>query len=192
MFISYRNRTQLIRYPFDLIMSEEQERRLSGTCFRPEMRCAGNFMHWRSMQGLLKDRHMEIELITEIQQALADDIREGTEGDWEFTIPHTMPVGWISTAPISKLPLGVVTKPFRPNKYTTALTINDPTVLSPRTELTTFICSVKRVGKNKPGVGAVIIRSCYPGDPVELGERHNPRTIEPKEAVFFPWSQPGA
>lgn len=185
MYRTY-TQTRLVRHPFTLIVPAYQERRLAGTCFRPDAKCSGNFRHWKSVEDILQDATMESLLVAQIQEDIG---KEASSGTWSTTIvyPHDW-VGWSATAPLSELPSGIALTEFKPNRHTRAQRVADPRFLAPRTYAVTFVIETRYA----EGSWTVIIHSCYPGDDIPLGTSHERCNIPPEEAVFFPWEQPGA
>ncbi|PJA47106.1 hypothetical protein CO172_03075 [Candidatus Uhrbacteria bacterium CG_4_9_14_3_um_filter_36_7] len=180
-----------------IIVSQQTEERLGGTCFRGKcVRKAGNFFRWESLHELFDrhDRLIDFLAATAQERAvLVDDEQGGGPGTNRYTVDKFSctfenggDVGWESTVPRDGYPNWLLER-FTPNRRSVALRIKmeHPEYRAPKTKLITFVCQL--VFDAKDGF-ILIIHSLYPG--VDVGELKGDMTGR-EGRVFFDWNHPG-
>ena len=180
--------------PFLLILNAYTVTQLQTKCFRgSDLRKAGKFIEWRSIEAILRDPLMLGELITEILEQIDRMLKENVhfETGYTLTIEHDKPIGWSSTTlPGTFIPTDAVLERFKVDHWTRAMRFTPAKthMHAPLTKNVTFELDFHL----KPRMGWLVsIRSIYPGDMLEKGGYNRPITIDPKELVFFDWNHPG-
>jgi hypothetical protein len=156
--------------------------RLYTTCFRGhELRCAGNFHRWRTVDSLLKDDGILTRLLEEIE----DVATEPSADSESVTIEHTAFVGWESTISRDSC-LEADLEEFSPNQYATAMRVipSRTQYLAPQTKDVTVIFKFHL----ECGIPTIVIKSIYPG--TDIGEIDG-NVTDREGRVFLDWSQPG-
>lgn len=168
---------------FKIIVRNETERRLAGTCFRgTPCRCAGNFFYWRSAFELFSDPDFLSTFLDEVGELYA--LREF--GTSSFTVNMGNSVGWASTGDLSKFNTDDL-EVFNPNRRSVALKLKTSciNIKAPMTSLVTCVFELR----DELSAPVVIVHSIYPGQ--DIGELKGDVTAR-EGCVFFDWNHPGA
>ena len=168
--------------PVSIIVPDQTEERLQSTCYRGNsFSRAGNFLHWWSSEGLLRDPELMLYFLEELNQLWS----EQAFGTRSVCIVHSDYVGWESTSPLA-LYEDEDLEVFQLNRRAHALRVKlDCThLLAPLTKEVTIVFEFKE-GKDRT---VAIVHSAYPG--FDVGDLSGDVT-EREHRVFFDWNHPG-
>jgi hypothetical protein len=196
--------------PVEIVINDRTFRRLQSTCFR-EGGYAGSFVHWRSLEEVLRNPTVREQLLAEALKVIErnEGTRQRDRGTQEVTLEAGAVIGWGSTTPpltenrafrkywsaiadevwdtSQPLPPKVRKKveSFQPNNFSIAWCFKkDAGMLAPQTSLLTMHYKIFL----EKGRWRIKVRALYPGP--NLG-RIAGRPSEEKGIIFFYWSNPG-
>jgi hypothetical protein len=166
----------------DIVTRYHTENRLAKTCFRGmDIKKAGNFSQWDSVEKVLEDATVLDELLDDLNEVC----RDRNIGTISLNIQHPRIVGWESTDVPEKYNLDDL-EHFKLNRKARALRVktNRTDLKAPQTNLLTLIYELKL----EDGNFVVIIHSLYPG--IDVGELVG-NVTKRENRIFFDWNHPG-
>ena len=164
--------------------------RLSNTCFRNNLACAGN-LRYKSLRELIADP----EILTRFEKQALDALRKELESGGprphnsiHLTVQHPRKhVGWESTVPLRAVPADLLEE-FDLNRMARGLRVKLAAthVFAPLTDLITFCCEFRYQADQRKY--AIRLWSVYPG--VDVGHLYGDVTKR-EGRVFLDFNHPG-